>query len=94
VAEEIAVPDAQVLVRYRSFAGCIGESVPVTTREVLTIGGETRAVLPNDPPRSPLPGDAPDGQCRVEPTPAGGECVGSGRHSWGWWGGGRNPLRT
>jgi len=37
VAEEIAVPDAQVLVRYRSFAGCIRESVPVTTQEVSTI---------------------------------------------------------
>ena len=45
MTEAIAVPDAQALVRYRSFAGCIRESVSVATQEVSTIGGETHAVL-------------------------------------------------
>ncbi len=64
MTEAIAVPDAQALVRYRSFAGCIRESVSVATQEVSTIGRETHAVLPNHPPRSLLPGVLPTASAR------------------------------
>jgi len=78
VAEATAVRDGPVLVRSRCSAGCVRETLRVATRETAGMGGETRAGLPHHRPRSPLPGDAPDGPCRLEPTPAGVDSVGSG----------------
>src|SRR5512135_872314 len=83
VAEATAVRDGPALVRSRCSAGWVRETLRVATRETAGRGGETRTGLPHHRPRSPLPGDAPDGPCRLEPTPAGVDRVGSGRHSWG-----------
>src|SRR5512143_2853967 len=83
VAEATAVRDGPALIRSRCSAGCVRETLRVATRGTAGMGGETRAGLPHHRPRSPLPGDAPDGPCRLEPTPAGVDSVGSGRHSWG-----------
>src|SRR5512142_40426 len=94
VAEATAVRDVPALVGARCSAGRVREALLVATRETAGIGGGTRAVLPHHRPRSLLPGDAPEGRCRLGPTPGGVESVGSGRPSWRGCGGGRMTLRT
>ncbi len=83
VAELHAVHDTWALVRSRSPAACVGDSVPVTMRETSQMGGKTHAAPPDHRPPAPLACDAPLRECRSEPPRVGVECGGPGGHSRG-----------
>ena len=59
VAEPHAVHDTWALVRSRSLAACVRDSVPVTMRETSQMGGKTHAAPPDHRPPAPLACDAP-----------------------------------